>query len=337
MGLRDDVRQRRQEKIKSLLSRYESEHTELGGGERQAIMESLASETERSRDSSIKRDSGEPGHITFHESEALFNGREDAAQNRSRRAHTDDPERAWKANPNPWAAWEDRRNNDSAPRSYVTSQHTDDFKPPGNGWRSLRRGFAWKFAISAVLFGGIWAMYESDHPWAAKGQAFVSETMSTEMDFAAVAGWYRDVFAGSPSFIPIFNGREEGSAMVNGEPRGSVVAPLEDAAIVRTFAELLNGVELAGEPNSAVVAAETGRVIQVSEQKDSVLIQHAGDRISIYSKLASASVAVNDWVEAGQPIGTLAAAASDGAPSLLYFGIKQNNRYLDPLDVIPLD
>jgi stage IV sporulation protein FA len=45
---------------------------------------------------------------------------------------------------------------------------------------------------------------------------------------------------------------------------------------------------------------------------------------------------VNDWVEAGQQIGSLQTAV-DGEQSFLHFAVKQNDRYMDPLDVIPID
>ncbi|RIX50547.1 hypothetical protein D3P08_19920 [Paenibacillus nanensis] len=316
MGLRNDVKQRRQEKIKSLIHQYqESAH------EHNAINRGIPSEPVKPEPRAAQTKESKPAPASL--SPAPAN-------------HPLDPELAWKRNPNPWSGWEDRdREQPPGSRSFVKSQHTDDFQPPDKSWGRFRKELTWKVIVSALMFGAVWAVFEVEHPLTQKGQAFVKEAMTEEINFEAVALWYNNVFAGAPSFIPLFDGG--GSAeLVDGKPITPVVAPLEDAAVVRTFAELLNGIELAGASEAEVMAAETGRVIQVTERGDSVLIQHANNRITIYGKLESASVAVNDWVEAGQPIGKLP-ASQDGDQSFLYFAVKQNDRYMDPLDVIPLD
>ncbi|MCR2802635.1 M23 family metallopeptidase [Paenibacillus soyae] len=332
MGVRDDVKLRRQEKIRSLLHQYQ---------ERPQQTEISIPQPKRGRPSGVAPES----EALLDEQDSWRSAPDWAAMQPeltdpkpgARRSRPEDPELAWKKNPNPWAGWDNGSPSTSGARSFVKSQHTDDFEPPeGGGWGSLRKSFAWKLILSAALFGGIWMMFELDHPLAQQGQQFVKEAMTDEMNFDAVALWYKDVFAGAPSFIPIFEERGGGAALVDGEPNTPVVAPIEEAVIVRTFAELLNGIELAGESGAPVVAVETGRVIQVTEKGDSILIQHANDRITIYGKLGTANVAVNDWVEAGQQIGSLQTAV-DGEQSFLHFAVKQNDRYMDPLDVIPID
>ncbi|RJE91041.1 M23 family metallopeptidase [Paenibacillus sp. 1011MAR3C5] len=329
MGLRDDVKQRRHEKIRSLLHHYNESSD--NGPNRQA--------SEWSSDSGSNMNAVAPLQEELVPKSSVDKSmRSPAGASVSDKGKTRslDPELAWKQNPNPWAAWDEERQPGRA-RSYVKSQHTDDFDPPGtSGWKRFRNELAWKFAISVALFGGIWAMFEAEYPWTAKGQAFVTESMSSEIDFESVAAWYKDVFAGAPSFIPIFGGNGGQATLVDGQPKQPVVSPLENATVVRTFADLLNGVELAGDPEAAVAAVETGRVIQVSPQGDSVLIQHANERTTIYGKLAAVNVAVNDWVEAGQTIGKLQPAGHDGH-SFLYIAVKQKDRYMDPLDVIPID
>lgn len=366
MGLRDDVKQRRHAKIRSLLNHYNESQSDKNMRDVQLELNSVSSDSIHAG-KRVQAESGISDQLDKLERlerqvrqeerdrqskldnlDMLDNLDELDKPNKSSKAaprHAGhgkgtaaslDPELAWKQNPNPWATWDEDRQ-PAEKRSYVNSQHTDDLDPPSGGWRRLRKELAWKFAISVAIFGGIWAMFESEHPWSVKGQAFISEAMSNEIDFAAVALWYKDVFAGAPSFIPIFGGNGGDATLVDGQPKQPVVSPLEGATVVRTFADLLNGVELAGDPEAAIVAAETGRIIQVSAQKDSVIIQHANERITVYGKLASVSVSVNDWVEAGQQIGSLKPAEKDSGHSFLYFAVKQKDRYMDPLDVIPID
>lgn len=317
MGLKDDVKQRRQEKIRSLIHQYHEFAQAEDNDYREQMKQLKPAFKPEPKAAMVQESSNVPVNIVP-----------------DRVLHQPDPELAWKRNPNPWAAWEDREQSQGL-RNYVKSQHSDDFQPPTKSWSSLRKELTWKVILSALAFGAVWVMFEVEHPLTQKGQAFIKEAMSEEINFEAVAIWYNDVFAGAPSFIPLFDSGGD-AELVDGKPNAPVVAPLEEAAVVRTFADLLNGIELAGASESEVVAAETGRVIQVTERGDSVLIQHANDRITIYGKLGSASVTVNDWVEAGEPIGRLPAAL-DGEHSYLHFAVKQNDRYLDPLEVIPLD
>lgn len=67
-----------------------------------------------------------------------------------------------------------------------------------------------------------------------------------------------------------------------------------------------------------------------------ILIQHTGERTAIYSRLAETGLKVNDWVQGGDIIGTLASSGT-GSPPALYFELKEGNRGVDPAEVIPFD
>lgn len=249
-----------------------------------------------------------------------------------------DPEVAWKTNPNPWASWrEDARFGEHKTfikNSYDPTRHVNTLRK-----HPFRREVMWKLTIALLLFGGVWAMFNNDSEWSLQGQAIVKNALTEEIDFAAAAAWYKETFAGAPSFIPIFEDNPSEAIGADGTVRLPVVAPLENGALVRTFAELLNGVELAGESEEPVVAMETGQVILLTDGDDkgaSVVIQHANKRVSVYGKLGETTVKADDWVEAGDPIGKL--LKSNGTePSLLYFAVMENDEYVDPLDVIPFD
>ncbi|MBH5317151.1 M23 family metallopeptidase [Paenibacillus sp. GSMTC-2017] len=328
MGLIDDVRQRRHDKIRSLLDQYNSSKVANESFEQLGKPDELPSKN--GEDQFYEEPFRSlPTQVPTVPVRNSFVYNEDSSP---------DPELTWKRNPNPWAAWDDEKVIKASQGRFVKSApkfHKRE-DPPTSYWRRLRKELIWKSVISVILFGCVWAMFQYNETWTVKGQFFVKQALTDEIDFASAALWYKEVFAGAPSFIPIF-GEESGDAtLVDGTIKAATLSPLLDASIIRSFADLLSGVELAGISEEQVVAVETGRVIQVSEQQDSILIQHANNRITIYGKLGSAKVAVNDWVVAGDAIGHLK-KAKEGEPSLLYFAIKQNDRYLDPLDVIPLD
>jgi stage IV sporulation protein FA len=329
MGLRDDVRQRRHEKIKSLLEEYAAKQ-EGGEAPLQATAH-MAKEEKRGKNEPNRRArTEEETHLVFPTAPPAATDRESSS------GQGQDPELAWKRNPNPWSAWDEETAQGGAPRSFVrqTRTYDDSGNPPRGGWSRFRRGLRWKAVAALLVFGGIYGMFHYQADWAQRGQQIVKQALTDEFDFAAAAVWYKQAFAGAPSFIPMFQGDSSGAVGVDGGVSGTIVVPIEGASLIRTFAETLNGVELAGDSEAPVAAAETGRVIMVTEEQ--VLIQHANNRVSVYGKLGGTNVTVNDWVEAGDAIGKLKKANESGQ-SLLYFSVKQDDRYMDPLEVITLD
>lgn len=247
-----------------------------------------------------------------------------------------DPEKAWKANPNPWSSWDE--NEREWKGSFVKRALPDKSKLPERRKPSFFTDLQWKLVISLLIFAVIWAMFRYDNAWTRTGQAYVKQAITDEIDFEAAAVWYKEMFSGAPSFIPIFEQDPKEAIGADGRIRLPVVSPLDNGVLVRTFAELLNGVELAGEPGQNVFAAEEGRVIlaESNETSSSIVIQHANKRVTIYGKLGEVSVEANDWVEAGDPIGRLS-EMSTAEPNRLFFAVKQDGAYVDPLDVIPID
>jgi stage IV sporulation protein FA len=306
MGLKDDVRERRRHKIQSLLDAY-------GDKPRQAA-------------SGKDRSSGRPP--------VLKTGKSDAGMTLPK-DNDPDPEAAWKQNRNPWSSWE--ANNHFQPPAWRDEEQIRTSRNEGSGdggrfWKELK----WKTVIAVLLFGAIWGLFQLDEGWSRKGQVLIKSALTDEFDFGAAAQWYKTAFAGAPSFIPLFQKESAQTASAGEEADSFAAAPVKDASLLRTFAELLNGIQLAAPSGAEVAAVGKGRVIFVTDKGDTVLIQHAGNVITVYGELSQSFVAVNDWVEAGDIIGKLPDAGSGGS-SPLYFAVKRNDRYIDPLDVIPLD
>ncbi|REE69496.1 stage IV sporulation protein FA [Paenibacillus taihuensis] len=252
----------------------------------------------------------------------------------------DDPERLWKANPNPWesAGWRIA----PLPSKYDRNGKAGGPTPPPSPQRFsfIVRGLFVQTAISVALFVIVFAVFKMDMPIAKKGQDVVTAALTDEINFDAAAAWYKDMFAGAPSFIPLFGSHDNPETQLTG---GSVelpiVAPLINGSVVRSFAETLSGVEIAGQPSQEVLAAETGRVINVTnddETGETVVIQHANNRVTLYGHLGDVKVAVNDWLEAGTKLGQLP-AAQEGQQTMLYFAVKEKGKYVNPADVVPLD
>lgn len=200
-------------------------------------------------------------------------------------------------------------------------------------------GLIRRVGVSAVVFGLVWGVFAFQHPWAIRTQAFVVQSLSHEMDFQAAQVWYEEHFGSAPSFIPIFGQTDDPSTKVNASR--SLVSPIE-GKLVQSFAVDLKGIVLEPSGGSlsdrAVKSIETGRVLEVSQHADGItlLIQHTGERTAVYSRLAETTLKVNDWVQGGDIIGSLP-PSSNGSTSSLYFELKEGNREVDPVDVIPFD
>lgn len=263
-------------------------------------------------------------------------------------APDNDPERAWKERQASWlqeegGGWPYRMPplRQARGRGDVGSfREGSGWSEYGNSGGPLLRELRVKLLAAIALFGGVWGLFQAQGEWAAEGQSFVTQALTQNMDFEAAAVWYRETFAGAPTFIPIFGGSGSKAQSVGGAVKQPVTSPLAGGTVVRTFAELLNGVELAGKPQEDVGAAQEGRVTLVSGDSESgytVVIQHAGGRTTIYGKMSAAEVSKGDWVQPGQTIGELGPQLGTSGTALLYFAVKQNDSYVDPADVVPID
>lgn len=309
MDARKGVRERRQERIKQIMSKP------------QPLPQMLRSEPELLDAQPHAGWKPQPSPDTLHIPNAAR--LDDAGA---------DPEQLWKSQANPW---------ESAGWRIARSAHSGSGGRDNSGrYPSYIKGLFIQAAVSAALFFIIVAMFRIDMPVFKKGQELVAAALTDQIDFSAAAAWYDAAFAGAPSFIPLFgnNGTTE-SKLAEGGVSLPVSAPLNNGTVVRSFAETLGGVEIAGEPEEPVAAVETGRVLLVTGDENgrkTIVLQHVNERHTIYGGLENSSVKVGDWVESGSVLGTLA-AAGENESSLLFFAVKEKNRYVNPADVVPLD
>ncbi|WP_339323888.1 M23 family metallopeptidase [Paenibacillus sp. FSL W8-0194] len=201
-------------------------------------------------------------------------------------------------------------------------------------------GFMWRVFFSVIMFGLIWGLFKYPQPWSMKIQDYVMQSLNREMDFQAVEAWYESHFGEAPAFIPIFKQNQTSPLKVNASK--SLYPPME-GDIVQSFAVNLKGVEIAPKNGTGlpldVKSVETGRVIDISGSAESgitVTIQHTGKLVVSYGHLAKTRLQKNDWVEGGDVIGQLQAAAEGETPTL-FLSMKEDGDYVDPADVIPID
>ena len=119
--------------------------------------------------------------------------------------------------------------------------------------------------------------------------------------------------------------------------------PLTDAVVVRAFepppspyAAGHRGVDLAGAPGQAVVAAGAGVVVFAGmvAGRPVVSVDHAGGLRTTYEPVVAA-VGAGQQVARGSPLGTLT-AGHPGCPweACLHWGVRRGETYLDPLALL---
>ncbi|WP_342562618.1 M23 family metallopeptidase [Paenibacillus sp. FSL R7-0345] len=210
----------------------------------------------------------------------------------------------------------------------------------GGGSPRFTAGFIRRAVASVLVFGAVWGIFLAREPWAVKAQAFITDALSNDMDFAAAQVWYETHFNGAPSFIPIFGENEVPAEKVNASH--TLSAPLE-GSVLRSFADTLYGVEITSKTDSngsvTVKSVDTGRVLSVSKEAQGgirVVIRHTGSLTAEYGHLSGTRLSADDWVESGDPVGWLQETESTAAP-LLFFAVKKDKTYIDPAEVVSFD
>lgn len=244
--------------------------------------------------------------------------------------------------PELWWKQQQKRLNRAAPSwqgvgglSATEPPNTDE---PRAYWLRILSGFAIRTLVSAMLFGIVWIWFQSEMPGSREARVWTVNAVSHDMDFQAALSWYERNFGGSPAFLPMFRAGET-KAVFGGWKRSEAVLPVA-GRIVRTFAQDRQGIRIAAVGGSIVQAVYAGRVIRVEDEVDgraAVEIQHAGRIVTVYGNLSQAAVQPNDWVEAGQTLGTVPVPIDDDGESLLYFAVRDDNRAIDPMEVVPFD
>ncbi|WP_088548556.1 M23 family metallopeptidase [Paenibacillus aquistagni] len=330
--MKKDIRKRRQERIRELMMGQAPEHAEeRWKGTKYSYQSDRSIEMPKPADdpwNSEPRIHVEPlGERGFQVSGLDGVGMEAWPSDETgkfERSQLDDPEQAWKTSR---ASWEER---------YGWSDKPDKpGKPVAPRWlRTLK----WQLAGALILGIAAVASVQLTTPWQAKANAFLSASLTENMNLEPIAVWYRETFGGSPAFIPIWGSHAQDTKEVQA---ASKLTPPIAGQVVQSFAVNMNGIELAPTGADRLVrSAATGRVIKVGlddKEHMTVTIQHADGYYTVYGHLASTEVSKDDWVEAGTELGTLYEDSTTDQEKTLYFAVMKNGQYVDPVDVMDLD
>ncbi len=180
--------------------------------------------------------------------------------------------------------------------------------------------------MSVILLFTVYIIFQTNHPYAKVTQQFIQESLTKEYNFKGLYSWYQKKFQGFPAIIPAFHIKEREGY----EPSYSFISPI--AHIPEDIMQADSGIYLKTEDNEGVRVINQGLVIEVKELDylgKTIVIRHQNGIESTYAMLNTVEVEKNEWVEEGKVLGNV--------QHMLYFAMKKNNQYIDPLEVISFE
>ncbi|WP_274362625.1 M23 family metallopeptidase [Paenibacillus thermotolerans] len=214
-----------------------------------------------------------------------------------------------------------------------------------NPWKhrpsGLERTLRIQATVSVVLFAAIWALFQWNHPALAGSQSFISSALTEELPMDRYAAWYKEHLGSAPSFIPALNRTSEEARSANAKQAREYVIPAA-GTVVEPFGSVRAGAGIIIRTGSGaeVSAMDTGLVTFAGETADTgktVVVRHPGGVQTVYGRLEQVNVKKDEWVEAGEAIGTVKGVGTQGKDGMLYFAVNRSGGFVDPQDVVPLE
>lgn len=198
----------------------------------------------------------------------------------------------------------------------------DEEEPPMGGGGSM-----WQIAGALLFLALAWLAFRTDVPYAQQARNMLTWAMERDDAWSVISHWYQESIA--PRLSP------SRSVSVPSSSSSSTVPPLSQSSVKEGYEETRHPLLLlTGKAGETVRAATRGIVEKVdkNDQYGSYVVINHGEPTgkTLYGRLATIQVQVNDWVETGQSIGQL--APNDGAE--LLFGYIKQNRFVDPQAIL---
>ncbi|GGK15999.1 hypothetical protein GCM10010965_06300 [Caldalkalibacillus thermarum] len=192
-----------------------------------------------------------------------------------------------------------------------------------------------KLICAMLLFTAVLMIMNTDHPQLADAKTLIRDVMTLDFNVEGVWAWYEAFTGQAPGFLPRLIARDDSSL----PPSSDYVVPVSGARIVAGFNQDQQGIVLETGTTLDVEVVKEGWVTYVGEKEGLgkvVIIDHGQGEESWYGQLQDIHVHLYDWVNQGEVIGTT--SVQDGREAgVLYFALRKNSEFINPLDVIPFE
>ncbi|MBN8191123.1 M23 family metallopeptidase [Bacillus sp. NTK074B] len=178
-------------------------------------------------------------------------------------------------------------------------------------------------------------MFKSPSPVFYEAKSYVTKTMDTEFQFAAISTWYEDQFGKPLALLPVSNTDKESASTKSAE-----YARPASGKVVENFKTNGQGIMLQTVLGEDVTAMKGGLIIfagKKDELGNTVVIQHADRSESWYGNLESVDVKQYEKIEKGSLVGKVSSSSQNDATGEFYFAIKMGDEFIDPIQVMSFD
>lgn len=225
------------------------------------------------------------------------------------------------------------RSNDGA-RLFVEEEEKHGYLPSTGKFTSLSESnrtipmFLLKSMVAAIIFLLIVLTQHFNQPWLAEPESWATSALTEEFPFATVNEWYQNQFGSPLALVSNTNSNNIES---------SFALPV-NGTISESFQTNGNGILISTEEDAKVYAMDSGTIIFAGNDRQTnktIIVQHPDKSQSIYGNLSDIKVNQYQFIQENQVIGSFEPTEQNA--NQLYFAIRKNNQYLDPVQVIQVD
>lgn len=211
----------------------------------------------------------------------------------------------------------------------------------GEGGHPLfkKEWFFFKVLASICLVLIVAIMFRNESTKLAPIRAFVQETMNQDFQFAAVSDWYETTFGEPLAFLPFTKEKDTDQAEKTPSINQTEYALPASGTILEKFESDGQKITIQTGSGASVESMNEGLVRFVGKKEGfgkTVIVQHADKSESWYGNLDDINVNLYEYIEKGTKVGT-ASNSEDNTKGSFYFGIKQGENFIDPIQVIQFD
>ncbi|HZG16684.1 MAG TPA: M23 family metallopeptidase [Candidatus Bathyarchaeia archaeon] len=191
--------------------------------------------------------------------------------------------------------------------------------------------------LSLFLLGSIWLMFKSSTPLPAAWKETVREVMTRDFNFEGVSAWYQEKFGHVPTILPVLTPTNK-AVPAQGNAVNQPWHVAGEWKVVKPYDPASSKLILAVEGTGQIKNGELGWVTFVGDKPGyglTVVVQMTGNREAWYGNMEAVAVEKDEMVNPGDVLGVAGASAEKSR--LLYLGVRENQQFIDPLDVIPLE
>ena len=207
---------------------------------------------------------------------------------------------------------------------YLEANHNNYLFDEEEFERVFKKRLFIRSIISFILIILVYLIFKTTSPYAEMSQKYIYDALTRDFNFQGVYSIYIEKFTGNPAILPTFDIIKKESQ------RDSFNSPLKGLPL--QIDKNGYGIFIKTTENEQIVALDKGLITKTGKTEkmgSTVTIKHQNGIESTYAMLNEISVEKDDWVEEGQIIGTV--------KDKLYITIKNQEKYLNPLDVIIFD